>query len=218
MRKPHILAAMFCLVAIVASATEARAQGPDSQPSVQPSAAAPQQIKCPVATDEDIDPEVYTDYHGNRVYFCCERCKKNFECDPESYVLNLAANQIPPQPAPDAAAKTGDHEARHDGDPDAYTDHTIAPGAHGPDEHADHEHHHGGSGSILNWLGNFHPPMTNFPIGVLVAAAVAELLFMWRKAPHFDHAARFGVWFAAMTGLGAAFLGWCFGGFRLVDI
>ena len=43
---------------------------------------------CPVM-GEPIDPNVYTDYEGRRIYFCCEICKATFEKDPAKYVAKV---------------------------------------------------------------------------------------------------------------------------------
>ena len=164
---------------------------------------------CPVTTGEQIDPEVFVDYEGKRVCFCCERCRRKFEREPDKYVVQ----PVGLRPADAQPAVQEDH-----GHSDDHThDEQVEPTAAGSEEHA---HEHGGDEHTprwLSWLGNFHPPMVNFPIGVLVATAVAEALFILRRNPLLDHAARYGVWFAAITGVIAAFLGWSFGGFRLVD-
>jgi YHS domain-containing protein len=46
------------------------------------------QKKCPVMGG-DIDKNVYTDYKGRRVYFCCTSCKAKFKEDPEKYLKKL---------------------------------------------------------------------------------------------------------------------------------
>jgi YHS domain-containing protein len=46
------------------------------------------QTTCPVMGGE-IDPTVYTDYHGVRVYFCCPPCIETFEADPQEYIPEL---------------------------------------------------------------------------------------------------------------------------------
>ncbi|HUV40216.1 MAG TPA: YHS domain-containing protein, partial [Sedimentisphaerales bacterium] len=33
--------------------------------------------------------DIYTDYKGRRVYFCCQACKTEFEKDPQEYVSKL---------------------------------------------------------------------------------------------------------------------------------
>lgn len=53
-----------------------------------PEAAAPAQKLCPV-TGDPIDPKIYIDYQGRRVYFCCEMCPATFKKDPEKYLKKL---------------------------------------------------------------------------------------------------------------------------------
>lgn len=42
------------------------------------------QTTCPVMGGE-IDKDVYLDYQGHRVYFCCPGCNETFLKDPEKY-------------------------------------------------------------------------------------------------------------------------------------
>ena len=63
---------------------------------------------------------------------------------------------------------------------------------------------------FVEWIGHFHPAMTVFPIGLLLAAVIAELLFLATKAPWLDGAARFCVIIAAIGGAITAPLGWAF--------
>ena len=46
------------------------------------------QEKCPVMGNK-INKEVYTDYKGRRVYFCCKACIKSFKENPEKYLKKL---------------------------------------------------------------------------------------------------------------------------------
>ena len=43
------------------------------------------QVKCPVMGGA-VDKNVYTDYQGKRIYFCCPFCIKEFEKSPEKYM------------------------------------------------------------------------------------------------------------------------------------
>jgi YHS domain-containing protein/Sec-independent protein translocase protein TatA len=47
------------------------------------------QTMCPVMDGMKINPNVFTEYKGVKVYFCCNDCKAKFEADPEKYVANL---------------------------------------------------------------------------------------------------------------------------------
>jgi len=87
-----------------------------------------------------------------------------------------------------------------------------------PHDHAvDHGDHAESSTSPLEWLGRFHPPLTHFPIALIVAAALAEFLFMRRPSALFEHATRYCVWLGTGGALLAALLGWFYAGFHLVD-
>jgi uncharacterized membrane protein len=69
----------------------------------------------------------------------------------------------------------------------------------------------------LAWLGKFHPPVTHFPIALLAAAALAELLFIRTGASSYRHAVLFCVRIGAGAAVVAAILGWLFAGFRVID-
>ena len=44
---------------------------------------------CPVMGDMQTNPEIFTDYKGKRVYFCCNNCKAAFGKEPEKYLGQL---------------------------------------------------------------------------------------------------------------------------------
>lgn len=46
------------------------------------------QVKCPVMGGA-VDPEVFVEYEGRRVYFCCKGCDKKFKADPDKYEKKL---------------------------------------------------------------------------------------------------------------------------------
>lgn len=70
---------------------------------------------------------------------------------------------------------------------------------------------------FIGWLGRFHPPSTHFPIALLVAAALAELLGIVTRQPFFESAARYCLWFGALGAVLTATLGWFMADFRLAD-
>jgi uncharacterized membrane protein len=69
----------------------------------------------------------------------------------------------------------------------------------------------------IAWLGKFHPPITHFPIALLISAALAEFLFMRTGTVAYRHALLFCVRIGAGAAMFAAVLGWFFAGVRLVD-
>jgi YHS domain-containing protein len=60
----------------------------DSNQPASVSAVDVEQKMCPVL-DAPIDKNIYVDYQGKRVYFCCADCKAKFEKEPEKYVSKL---------------------------------------------------------------------------------------------------------------------------------
>lgn len=91
------------------------------------------------------------------------------------------------------------------------------------DHESVHDHEHdpeksdGMLSRVVSYLGRFHPPMVNFPIAMLLGAALAEILFMTTGRVFFANAARYCIWIGAMGALTAGVLGWFFGGFHLSD-
>jgi Cu(I)/Ag(I) efflux system membrane fusion protein len=63
------------------------------------------QTTCPVMGGA-IDPAVFVEYDGMRVYFCCKGCDQKFREDPEKYLTKLPQFQEPP-PSPTDTADPG---------------------------------------------------------------------------------------------------------------
>jgi YHS domain-containing protein len=52
-------------------------------------AAATEQTMCPIMDGNKIDKNVFVEYKGKKVYFCCPDCKAKFNADPEKYIAKL---------------------------------------------------------------------------------------------------------------------------------
>jgi YHS domain-containing protein len=50
--------------------------------------AAVEQTMCPVM-EGPVNQNIFTEYKGKKVYFCCSDCKAKFEADPEKYIAKL---------------------------------------------------------------------------------------------------------------------------------
>ena len=59
----------------------------NSVSQAQPAATAEQTI-CPVMGGA-IDKNIFVEYQGKKVYFCCTDCKATFEKNPEKYLSKL---------------------------------------------------------------------------------------------------------------------------------
>jgi len=74
-----------------------------------------QQVKtqkvCPVYGGE-INPQLFVDYHGERVYFCCSGCEELFMEKPEEYVKKLNSQGVHLEKAP-AIHESESHDLDH---------------------------------------------------------------------------------------------------------
>ena len=138
---------------------------------------------CPVLTDQPVDPTIFTDYQGKRVWFCCPKCRRTFLENPEPYLHNL------PQFA--AAAGAGQEEHSGSGLPEQPQ----------------------GISRLVRFLGKFHPVVVHFPIALILAAALAEMLNMLTGRSLFGNAARYSVAIGALSTIFTVGFGWAAGAF-----
>ena len=64
--------------------------------AVTPPASAKKQTICPVMGGK-INKEIYVDYQGKRIYFCCPACVDEFNKDPEKYLKKMQSEGIEPE-------------------------------------------------------------------------------------------------------------------------
>ena len=62
------------------------------------------QTTCPVMGGT-INKELYADYEGKRVYFCCEGCAPEFQKDPDKYIKKLENEGVVLKDVPRAELK-----------------------------------------------------------------------------------------------------------------
>jgi YHS domain-containing protein len=67
----------------------ATATAEEAKKTATAAAAEIEQTMCPVMDGNKIDKNVFVEYKGKKVYFCCADCKAKFEADPEKYIANL---------------------------------------------------------------------------------------------------------------------------------
>jgi len=75
------------------------------------------QTTCPVLGGK-IDKNVYADYKGKRVYFCCAGCVAKFKEDPSKYLKKLAEQgvsleDVPAPKSDDPHGRTEKHNKQH---------------------------------------------------------------------------------------------------------
>jgi YHS domain-containing protein len=68
---------------------QATATADEAKKTVATAAASVEQTMCPIMDGNKIDKNVFVEYKGKKVYFCCTSCKATFEKDPEKYIAKL---------------------------------------------------------------------------------------------------------------------------------
>jgi len=56
--------------------------------TAEQTATTAEQTTCPVMGGA-IDKNIFVEYKGKKVYFCCPDCKAKFEAEPEKYIAKL---------------------------------------------------------------------------------------------------------------------------------
>ena len=52
-------------------------------------AAATEQTTCPVMAGSPINKDLFVEYEGKKVYFCCKGCEDTFLANPAQYIAKL---------------------------------------------------------------------------------------------------------------------------------
>lgn len=67
-------------------------------PLIEPQARK-EQVACPVQGGK-INKDLYVDYQGQRVYFCCPQCIPIFKKNPEAYLKKMREQGVFPEKSP----------------------------------------------------------------------------------------------------------------------
>ena len=81
------LVGLACMLAAFAAGDFAQGQSPEAEALK----AAKPQTTCPIM-GQKIDPKLYTDVEGQRIYVCCPGCIDKIEQDPKAALAKIAAN------------------------------------------------------------------------------------------------------------------------------
>ena len=84
--KMIIVLAACLIVAFVGC--EKKADTPQQEPAANSAEATGEQTLCPVM-DQPINKELFVEYEGKKVYFCCPGCEETFAKAPEKYIEKL---------------------------------------------------------------------------------------------------------------------------------
>ena len=201
-----------CLMAVVGMLAVTFGLGSIAAAADVPSSAAassttraPANEYCPVMAKTKAEADLWLDYEGQRIYFCHEVCKTRFGRAPGKYLANL------PMAMQQAIREHQEAAATAEPPTDAATHPASGPVPSKVEVVTPEADHHQGTSALRRvgqFLGRFHPVAVHLPIGLLLAAALAEILFMWAHTEWLAGAARFCVLLGAAGAVGAASLGW----------
>ena len=68
-------------------------------PTMERPLAGKTQVACPVQHGK-INTDLYVDYKGQRIYFCCKECIPIFKKNPEAYLERMRREGVYPEPSP----------------------------------------------------------------------------------------------------------------------
>ena len=69
-------------------AKQAAEKQTEAKEAIESAVAAIEQTECPVMGGA-INKDIFVEYQGQKVYFCCEPCKEKFTKAPEQYLAKL---------------------------------------------------------------------------------------------------------------------------------
>ena len=88
-RVPLLFALATCVLAVGIFISSCEKQQPADTATPQPEVTEEiVQTTCPVMAGP-INKNIYTEYEGKKVYFCCQGCIDEFKKDPEKYLSKL---------------------------------------------------------------------------------------------------------------------------------
>ncbi len=86
----YLLILGLSILFVVAPASETSAQTEEKHTTTnQETASEVVQKTCPVMKEKEIDPKIFIEYEGKKVYFCCPGCRAAFLKTPEKYLDRL---------------------------------------------------------------------------------------------------------------------------------
>ena len=90
---------MIAIVSLALAFSLAGAGWAAPPPMIDQPLAGKSQIACPVQGGK-INKDLYVDYQGQRVYFCCAECIPIFKKNPEAYLKKMREQGVVPEKTP----------------------------------------------------------------------------------------------------------------------
>lgn len=83
-----MLTGLLVIMMVVPGGCKKKSEPAEPTEAKEIAALAIEQTMCPVMAGA-INKDIFTEYKGKKVYFCCAGCKQEFEKQPEKYLDKL---------------------------------------------------------------------------------------------------------------------------------
>ena len=83
-----MLAGLLLIGVVALTSCKKKSEPAEPAETAKAVSAAIQQTTCPIMGGP-INKDIFTEYKGKKVYFCCAGCKEKFEKEPEKYLDKL---------------------------------------------------------------------------------------------------------------------------------
>lgn len=100
--KGTIIASALLVAAMVIGTSSCSKQETEMQPG--------KQTTCPVMEGKKINPDLYVDANGKRIFVCCPGCLVQVKADPEKYIQQMETEGIMLDNAPTKEEATPETE------------------------------------------------------------------------------------------------------------
>lgn len=91
---------LITILTLVAAFSLAGAGWAGPPPMLDATRAGKTQVTCPVQQGRINKEDLYVDYKGQRIYFCCEDCISIFNKNPEAYLKRMQQAGVTPEKSP----------------------------------------------------------------------------------------------------------------------
>jgi YHS domain-containing protein len=91
MKKPHLMV-LVIIAAVFLTCAACAQEHQDGPGSIQKT--------CFIMKGNPVNPKIYADYNGYRIYFCCKDCLTVFNSNPEKYFNEMRNAKMPMEKIP----------------------------------------------------------------------------------------------------------------------
>lgn len=155
-----------------------------------------EQEMCLVMPEETVDSEIYSMFEGQKIQFCCKKCRRQFDRNPDAWVSKISGAETSIELAEKTAPTNLEQPAAI---MDFQESNASIANAVVPTKK---------SSAVVRLAGKMHPLVIHFPIALVFTAFLAEGLAILTKAKWCNQTALLCIGIAAVGGIASGVFGW----------